>query len=59
MIRVGDQVKPRPEWIDDPNDIPTGCVIKIEPWGDDGAIYVAGERRAFAAYVFEVFSPRT
>jgi hypothetical protein len=51
--RVGDRVKPRREWCDDPNQIPTGIIVEIAPWGTCGAIYVAGERRAFASYVFE------
>jgi hypothetical protein len=33
--------------------VPAGRIVAIAPWGDDGAIYVEGERRAFAAYVFE------
>jgi hypothetical protein len=45
-------VRPRPEWREDPNKIPTGRVIRIEPWGDCGALYVEG--RAFAGYVFEL-----
>ena len=44
---------PKPEWKDDPNKIPTGRIVKIEPFGKDGAIHVEGERRAFAGYVFE------
>jgi hypothetical protein len=51
-FRVGDQVWPRPEWREDPNRVPSGRIVRIEPWGDEGAIYVEGERRAFAAYVF-------
>ena len=51
--RVGDKMRPRPEWRDDPNKVPSGRIVRIEPWGDDGAIYVEAERRAFAAYVFE------
>jgi hypothetical protein len=53
MICVGDWVRPRPEWRDDPNKIPSGVVVKVEKWDKDGAIYVKGERRAFAGYVFE------
>ena len=52
-FRVGDHVRPRPEWKDDPNNIPSGVVRRIEPWGDVGALYVGDERRAFAAYVLE------
>jgi hypothetical protein len=33
--------------------VPSGRIVRIEPWGDCGAIYVEGERRAFAGYVFE------
>jgi len=53
MIRVGDTVKPKPEWENDPNRVPSGRVVRIEPWGSEGAIHVEGERRVFAAYVFE------
>jgi hypothetical protein len=53
LLRAGDRVKPKPEWRDDPNQIPTGIIVEIAPWGTCGAIYVEGERRAFAAYVFE------
>ena len=52
-FRVGDKVRPRPGWREDPNRVPSGRIVRIEPWGDEGAIYVEGERRAFAAYVFE------
>jgi hypothetical protein len=34
--------------------VPSGRIVRIEPWGDEGAIYVERERRAFAAYVFEL-----
>jgi hypothetical protein len=54
MLRVGDIVEPRPEWVGDPNQIPTGRIVWIEPFGKDGAIFVEGERRAFAAYVFQL-----
>jgi hypothetical protein len=52
-FKIGDLVRPRPEWKNDPNRIPTGTVRSIEVWGDGGAIYVEGEQRAFAGYVFE------
>jgi hypothetical protein len=45
--RVGDKVRPRPEWREDPNRVPAGRIVRIEPFDDDGAIYVE------AAYVFE------
>jgi hypothetical protein len=51
--RVGDKVRPRAEWRNDPNKIPSGRIVRIEPWGDVGAIFVEGEQRAFAGYVFE------
>ena len=51
-FRIGDQVEPCPEWRDDPNQIPSGRIVRIEPFGKDSAVYVEGERRAFAAYVF-------
>lgn len=53
LFAVGDFVKPKPEWIGDPNNVPTGIVREVVPWGDVGAIYVEGERHAFAAYVFD------
>jgi hypothetical protein len=59
MIRVGDRVRPRPEWRDDPNKIPTGRVVRTEPWGHGLAIYVEDETRAFADYVFELVKGRT
>ena len=52
-LKVGDLVRPRPEWREDPNRIPSGRIVRIEPWGDEGAVFVAGEQRAFAAFVFE------
>lgn len=52
-FRVGDMVKPRPEWIGSPNNVPSGRVREVAKFGEDGALYVEGERRAFAAYVFE------
>jgi hypothetical protein len=51
-----DRVRPRPEWKDDPNNVPSGRIVWIEPLGEDGAIHVEGEQRAFAAYVFELES---
>jgi hypothetical protein len=32
--------------------VPSGRIVAIAPFGDDGAIYVEGECRAFAGYVF-------
>jgi hypothetical protein len=52
-FQIGDKVRPRPEWRDDPNNVPTGRVRAIEPFGSDGALHVGDERRAFAGYVFE------
>ena len=57
LFKLGDCVRPKPEWKDDPNRIPTGTVRRIEPWGDEGAIYVGDERRAFAGYLFEQVEP--
>ena len=31
-------------------------IRKIEPWGDDGGLYVGKARHAFAGYVFELAS---
>ncbi|MCC6776655.1 MAG: hypothetical protein IT537_08475 [Hyphomicrobiales bacterium] len=53
-INVGDIVRPKPEWIGDPNMIPSGRVRQVERFGAESAIYVDGERRAFQGYVFEV-----
>ena len=52
-FKVGDMVRPRSQWRDDPNEVPSGRVRKIAPWGHDGALYVGDEQRAFAADVFE------
>lgn len=54
---VGDLVKPKTEWVGDPNCIPSGRVNKIAPFGSDGAVYVDGDHRAFAAYVFDLQDP--
>ena len=53
LFAIGDNVRPKPEWIGDPNNVPAGRVVKIEPWGNEGALHIEGERRVFAAYVFE------
>lgn len=53
-IRPGDTVKPRPEWADSQNLIPSGKVRAVVPWGTTGAVYVEGDHRAFAADVFEL-----
>ena len=50
---IGDTVRPKPEWLDDTNNVPTGRIMQIEPWGSEGALYVGDEGRAFAAYVFD------
>lgn len=50
---IGDIVKPKSEWADDPNRLPSGRINKIAPWGKDGALYVDGDHRAFAADVFD------
>jgi hypothetical protein len=52
-FKVGDKVRPRLEWREDPNRVPSGRVREIAPFGEDGALYVGDERRAFAAHVFE------
>jgi hypothetical protein len=31
---------------------PASC--RVEPWGDCGAVHIDGERRVFAAFVFEI-----
>lgn len=53
LFAIGDHVRPKPEWITDPNNVPAGRVVKIEPWGNEGALHIEGERRVFAAHVFE------
>lgn len=53
LFAVGDMVKPKSEWVGDPNNIPSGRVNKIAPWGSEGALYVDGDHRAFAAGVFD------
>jgi hypothetical protein len=59
-FKVGDRVRPRSEWRapqlwgGQPCGIPSGIVRAIVPWGDDGALYVGDDHRAFAAYVFEL-----
>jgi hypothetical protein len=50
-------VCPKPEWIGDPNNIPSGRIVQIELWGDEGAIHVESSRRVFAGFVFELLEP--
>lgn len=57
-FEIGDVVRPRAEWIGDPNNVPSGPVVARAPWGNEGSFYVGDEKRAFAAYVFELVSPR-
>jgi hypothetical protein len=54
MIRIGDRVKPKPEWRDDLNRIPSGCVREVVPWGHCGVVYVEGDHRGFIADVFDL-----
>ena len=54
VCKIGDRVRPRSQWRNDPNRIPTGTVRMIEVWGSEGAFYVGDEQRAFAAFVFEL-----
>jgi hypothetical protein len=52
MLKLGDFVRPRPEWIGDPNNVPNG---RVRAFGMSGfAVYVGAERRAFGAYVFDL-----
>ena len=52
QLSVSDIVRPKPEWESDLNRVPTGGIVRrVEPWGSAGAIYVEGEKRAFAAFV--------
>ena len=55
-FKLGDLVRPKAEWRDV---APSGRIRKIEPWGDDGALYVGKARHAFAGYVFELASDRS
>jgi hypothetical protein len=57
LFKLGDCVRPKPEWADDPNQIPTDIVRRVEAWGSEGAIYVESSRRVFAGYVFELLEP--
>lgn len=52
-FRVGDSVVPKPEWVGDPNGVPSGVIREIAPWGNEGSFYVGDDHRAFAAYVFD------
>jgi hypothetical protein len=52
-FKAGDHVRPKPEWVGDPNEVPTGVIRAIEPFGKGQALYVGQERRAFACYVFD------
>jgi hypothetical protein len=52
-FKLGDWVEPRPEWIGDPNEVPSGRVYAVAPWGTDGAFYVGDDARAFASHVFQ------
>lgn len=52
-FKTGDRVKPKSEWIGDPNEIPTGAIREIASFGKDGAFYVGEDHRAFVADVFE------
>jgi hypothetical protein len=54
MFKIGDRVEPRPEWIEDPNNVPSGRVRAIACWSDCGALYVGDDHRAFASYVFRI-----
>jgi hypothetical protein len=52
VLKVGDRVRPRPEWRRDP--VPTGRVKRTgAPWRPD-VLYVGNERRGFCEYVFEL-----
>jgi len=52
-LKVGDAVRPWPEWLGDPNRVPSGRVHSVESWGTDCVARVGQGCRAFAAYVFE------
>jgi len=52
MLKLNDFVQPKPEWIGDPNNVPTGRVHALMMSGH--AAYVGDDPRAFATYVFDV-----
>jgi hypothetical protein len=54
---IGEVVQPRPLWIGNPNNIPTGRVRASVKWGGTYAIYVEGDHRAFVSEVFELCPP--
>jgi len=51
--KVGDAVKPKPEWLEPEGIVPSGCITKIVPWGRGHAFYVEGDHRAYGEYAFE------
>lgn len=57
MFKVGQKVRPRPEWVDDPNQVPRGIIDSIIVWGAGkdrmDVIRVAGQERFFIESVFE------
>lgn len=53
MITPGDIVQPKPEYAS-LNQVPTGKVIAVVPFGKEGAVYVEGEPRAFIAECFDI-----
>lgn len=46
---VGDLVEPLPEWA---GVVPGGRVERVEVFGTEGAVWVAGARCAFAGWAF-------
>lgn len=52
-LAVGDIVRPKPEWVGSPCNIPTGRVRAVLSFGTHGAVYVEGHQRAVAGYVFD------
>jgi hypothetical protein len=56
-FQIGDMVEPRPEWLEDANRVPSGRVRAIARWGENGALYVGDDPRAFAAEVFQRADP--
>jgi hypothetical protein len=57
-FKAGDKVRPRREWRQDPNRIPTGVIRQRIAWGGGFVYYVGTEQRAFAGYVFEKIRKR-
>ncbi len=54
---MGDCLVPKAEWENSPNKVPFGLVRSVEMFGDDGAVCVGSELRAFVSCVFDLVEP--